>query len=155
HIIEFKAPALIAAAMTYYQGESLLPEIPNNERVAIRLYPDYLSKDITQGVSCSIIVIARAAYEGCYGLHLKTPKAFPMDTFDMLLRFGIVGPCVVVQEPVTVLYRMHDRNAVRDVQGILDGALTVIATERQGQYPGAARRRFARYAVIGGMSWGW
>src|ERR1041385_1470043 len=145
-----QSPALITAALTYYREGQRFPE--QGERVAIRLYPDYLSKDVTQEVSCSVIVIARAAYERCGGLRRSTPKTFHMDNHDMLLRFGSVGPCVVVQEPLTVLYRMHEGNCVKDVQKMVEGALAVIATERQGRYPGAARRRFGRYALIGGMA---
>jgi len=74
-------------------------------------YSDFLAKDVTISVSCSNIVIKKDIFEREGGLlRSSTPETFHMDTFDMLLRFGVLGPCVIVKKPVTVGYRSHVGN---------------------------------------------
>jgi GT2 family glycosyltransferase len=152
------APALILAAMFYCAEGEVLPKTPaGGGTITVRTYPDFLSKDVTVGVSCSMIIVARAAFQRAGGLRQSTPTTFHMDTYDMLLRFGTCGPCVIVKEPATVAYRTHGSNTRLDVERMVAGALAVARAERQGQYPGGGRRRLARYACIGGMAgcWSW
>jgi len=154
-IQEFDFPALIAAAMVYFQDGQTKPLDASQDPLKVIKYSDFLAKDVAIGASCSMIVIKKSAFERAGGLRNSTPTTFHMDTFDMLLRFGTCEPCIVVKKPVTVGYCSHTTNTNRDVERMVKGALSVIRAERRGQYPGGSRRRFSRHAYIGGMAWSW
>ena len=155
-IREFSSPALIIGSIYYFRdGQDVIEDVDRKDVIEVLTYRDYLAKDLSVGVSCSNIVIQRSAFRRAGGLRNSTPVTYHMDTYDMLLRFGICGPCVVVKVPATVAYRMHASNTVLDVERMVKGALSLIHAERQGQYPGGGRRRIDRYSCIGGMAWCW
>lgn len=118
-------------------------------------YRDYLSKDIPVDLSCSNIVVKSSCFRRVGGHRRSSPKTFHADEHDFVLRVGTCGPCVILQRPATVAYRLHDGNAVRDVALMADGVLSLVRAERRGQYPGGPQRRLARYSVIGGMAHTW
>ena len=85
----------------------------------------------------------------------REPTAFPFDTADILLSLGTVGPCVMVKHPITVAYRFHDSNTIRNLKFMVETAPGLIRLERQGRYPGGKSRRFSRWAYIGGVEIAW
>lgn len=155
-IRELNSPALIIGAMTYFQnGQKIVKNSEKHSAIQVYLYQDYLKKEVSVGISCSNIVIRRDDFEQTSGIRRSTAESYHMDTYDMLLRFGICGPCAIIQSPYTVAYRLHSTNTIRDVKRMVKGALTIIITEYRGQYPGGGLRRFDRYSCIGGMAWCW
>src|SRR5262249_10871941 len=114
-IRQLDSPALIIGSIAYFHDEKTLPAVRGADVLEVFRYPDFLSKDVTVFVSCSNIVVKKSVFERAGGLRNSTPTTFHMDTFDMLLRFGVYGPCVVLKRPHTVGYRTHSTNTVRDV----------------------------------------
>ena len=118
-------------------------------------YPDFLGKRVMVGLSNSRIVIRRSVFEEVGGLRHSSPQTFHLDDFNLVLKVGTYGPCALVKTPPTVAYRSHTSNSIRGVEAMVNGISSVIAAERAGQYPGGRKRRFSRYACIGGIAQLW
>ena len=61
----------------------------------------------------------------------------------------------VPRKPITVAYRIHSSNSIRSLTSMVQGIYSIVRSEHNGEYPGGLRRRFARYACIGGIAWVW
>jgi len=152
----FNYPSLIVGRLHHFDDDGRAWPSPEWPQV-IEAHPsaDFVSKEISLGVSSSSIVVRRALFQQVGGLRHTSPDTFQQDTFDSLLRFGASPNCVVLGSPPTIIYRLHATNAILDVGPNIMGALRVIETERKGLYPGGRQRSFGRYAYIGGMTWCW
>ena len=71
---------------------------------------------------------------------------------DWGLRVGDQVPCVCVETPPQVGYRLHQSSATRDLRQIHAGTAAVVRRERRGEYPGGAARRRERRAAILNMA---
>lgn len=156
HVIEtFQFPAMVIAKMHYYTDQ-LEPETVNSSFTVKALkFRDYFSKEISVGLSCSNIIIKRSVFTEAGG---SWKPVFPADEHDTVLRFGAYGPCIVLQRPKTVAYRLHAGNSIKDIARMINiGILALIRSEINGRYPGGLRRCLERYTIIGGMSvcWTW
>ena len=89
------------------------------------------------------------------GKRNSTPHNFHKHDFNLLLKTSTYGPCIAVQRPYTVAYRLHGENSVRHIRLIAEGLLNMARTERRGEYPGGASRLWDRYATIGGQTASW
>jgi glycosyltransferase involved in cell wall biosynthesis len=152
----FDSPPLIIGSMTYFaDGNPPEHDEKNGSHISAVKFADYLSKDIQVGLSNSRIVIRKSVFEQIGGLRQTTPSTFHLDDFNLVLKAGIEGPCVVLVQPSTVAYRTHGANSIRDPGAMVDGILSIIDSERKGEYPGGRERRWDRYACIGGISQLW
>ena len=153
----FDSPPLIIGSMAdFATGDPVPTNDGRADVVEVLKYRDFLSKDITIGMSSSRIVVRKSVFEQVGGLRNSTPTTFHLDDYNLLFRVGTDGPCVVVVQPTTVAYRMHSANSRRDLEAMVQGVLSLIRDERLGKYPGGKTRRLARYARIGGpiQMWG-
>ena len=141
----------------FHEGESLPSETQPSLPVEILKFQDYPSKNVPVPLSNSRIVIRRSVFEEIGGYGNGGVKAFPPDDFNLVLKLGTLGPCIVVQKPYTVAYREHQTNTLRNVKAVADGILGLARFENQGRYPGGSEQRWDRYAVIGGLAsnWAW
>jgi len=114
---------------------------------------DYLSKKSSVWLSSSFLVVKR---ELClrHGI-LFRKGTFPVDDTDFMLRSGIFGPCVFVNSPVTVGYRVHESNSIHDICRNLEKIGYLLRLEKGGAYPGGRKRKFDRIALIGGHIQNW
>ncbi|HTS16344.1 MAG TPA: glycosyltransferase family A protein [Verrucomicrobiae bacterium] len=149
------SPALILGATIHFQEHPVIPNDDGTSAIEVFLYRDYLAKDVEVGLNGSNMVMKKSVVERAGGLRQSTPTTFHMDLLDTILRLGVYGPCVVVRQPTTVSYRVHQTNSVRDVERMTDGIYPIVRAEWRGQYPGGTSRRFARFACIGGIAWYW
>jgi glycosyltransferase involved in cell wall biosynthesis len=155
-IRSFDSPPLIIGAMTDFQdGQSIAPESEAMLPVKALKFPDYLSKDVSLGLSSSRIVLRKSVFDEVGGLRNTTSKTFHLDSLNLILKVGTYGPCIVVCQPPTIAYRHHETNTIRHLEPITEGILVLARTERQGQYPGGSKRRRERYAVIGAIALSW
>jgi hypothetical protein len=151
----FESPPLIIGAMSYFDDEQAVPGRDyDGDVVEVLKYRDYLSRDVTVGLSCSRMVVQRSVFEAASELR-SALRAFPVDDHHLMLSVGTSGPCLVVREPITVAHRVHPCNTSHDVEFIVKGVSSLIRFERQGQYPGGRSRRFERHACLGGLAWCW
>ena len=152
----FNSPPILIGSMLYFSDENDLRQIsPGSDGIEIMQYRDFLSKDVTIGLSNSRIVVSRSLFEKAGGARHSSPATFHCDDFHLMLKIGTYGPCLVVRRPVTVAYRCHDFNSVRSVKPLARGVCALIRSEHRGEYPGGLRRKFARYACIGGIAQLW
>jgi glycosyltransferase involved in cell wall biosynthesis len=150
------SPPLLIGSMLYFADGSDLPDVsPDNDAIEVIKYSDYLSKDVTIGLSNSRIVVRKSLYEKVGGARNTSPTTFHCDDFHLILKVGTYGPCVVVRNPITVAHRWHDSNSVRSIKPAVPGIRALIRSEHKGEYPGGVRRKFARYACIGGLAQLW
>jgi hypothetical protein len=151
----FESPPLIIGAMSYFDDERAIPgSRDDGDVVEVLKFRDYLSRDVTVGLSCSRMVIRRAVFEAASGLR-NALRAFPLDDHHLMLSVGTSGPCLVVRQPTTVAHRVHKTNTSHDVEYIVNGVSSLIRFERLGKYPGGRARRFDRRASLGGLAWCW
>jgi hypothetical protein len=152
----FDSPALIIGSMSYFwQSEAVQADVGGADVIEVFKYRDFLSKDVTIGMSSSRIVIRKSVFEQVGGLRNSTPTTFHLDDYNLLFRAGTYGPCLVLKQPTTVAYRTHTTNAMGNLDAMVRGVLSLVHAERQGQYPGGRARRFARFACIGGPAYFW
>jgi GT2 family glycosyltransferase len=157
HIVEScDAPPLIIGSMTYFaDGDSPGLDEQGGSEIRALKFADYLSRDVTIGLSNSRIVIRKSLFEELGGLRQSSPSTFHLDDFNLILKVATKGPCVVLMDPKTVAYRVHGTNSIRDPRAMVNGILSIIDAERRGEYPGGKDRRWDRYACIGGISQLW
>jgi hypothetical protein len=125
--------------------------------IKVRKYPDYLSKDEPIDITNSKIVIRRSLFDEIEGYGSRDGRSTDRyDDYNLMLKAGTHGPCIVVEEPCTMVRRLHAMGShVQNFDWVLDGILGMARSERQGFYPGGKHRRGSRYAVIGGFAFWW
>jgi glycosyltransferase involved in cell wall biosynthesis len=150
------SPPLLIGSMNYFADGSSPEQQENNEsEIRAVKFADFLSKDVQVGLSNSRIVIRKSTFEKIGGLRRTTPATFHLDDFNLILKVGTEGPCVVLLQPETVAYRTHGANSIRDPRAMVNGILSIIDSEKKGEYPGGKERKWDRYACIGGISQLW
>jgi glycosyltransferase involved in cell wall biosynthesis len=144
-------PALIMAGMFHFRGGEPIPGGNGVTDVEFVTYKDYFSKDRPVYKSSSIMTVRKDVFEmaGCF--RHAPDRTYPCDDGDFILRAGIYGPAVLVLQPVTVGYRIHEGNVTGDMRRITQSIQALISSEKKGVYPGGRSRMLDRYAVIGGM----
>jgi glycosyltransferase involved in cell wall biosynthesis len=157
HIIRaFDSPPLIIGCMTNIRNGEALPTGAGMSGAAeVLKYTDYLSKETGISLSNSRIVVRKSTFDEVGGYTNQGVAAFPPDDFNLILKLGTFGPCVVVTKPYTVAYREHAASTQRNVEAVADGIRRLTWFENQGRYPGGKERRWARYATLGGFSANW
>jgi glycosyltransferase involved in cell wall biosynthesis len=149
-------PPLIIGSMNYFaDGTAPRQEDSSGPEIRAVKFADFLSKDVSVGLSNSRIVIRKSVLQEIGGLRRTTPSTFHLDDFNLVLKAGTQSPCVVLLEPTTVAYRTHETNSIRDPGAMVNGILSLIASEKRGDYPGGSERKWDRYACIGGISQLW
>jgi glycosyltransferase involved in cell wall biosynthesis len=150
------APPLVIGSMIYFADpEPPAPAPGAQASLEVWKYSDFLDKRVVVGLSNSRIVIRRSVFDEVGGLRHSNPQTFHLDDFNLVLKVGTYGPCAIVKAPPTVAYRSHTSNSIRGVESMVNGISSVIAAERAGLYPGGRKRRFSRYACIGGIAQLW
>lgn len=110
-------------------------------------YSRLIEKDRSAGLSASTYVVERAAFEGVGGW---TPEIFHLDLQDLSMKLGLV-PAVLICEPATACYRIHEHNSIHSIAPFLVNAHRLLRKEKRGRYPGGRRYRFRRQAWFGGL----
>lgn len=108
---------------------------------------DFLSKRGAVWLSTSFLILKRSLW--CKSTMFKR-GAFPADDLDFLLRTGTLGPCIIVKSPMTVGYRYHDNNSIKNILNIVDKLSFLLKMEKKNEYPGGWNRKIDRLALIGG-----
>jgi glycosyltransferase involved in cell wall biosynthesis len=152
-LIAAASPQLILGSLFFFKDA--IPAV-DGERVPSRIdlveYDSFLQKDRSHRQSASCIVVQRKAFWRANGWDAGF---FPYEDYDLILRVGYSVKTLQILAPPTVFYRVHGENATRDVKSIVSGVYQLIQKERDGGYPGGPRRRFDRFAIIGGAAFGW
>lgn len=148
-------PLIIGSMSDFADGTSPVLSQQNGTEVKAVKYADFFSKDIPIALSNSRIVIRRSLFEEIGGLRKTSPATFHLDDYSLMLKVGTRGPCVVLLQPQTVAYRTHETNSIRDPRAMIDGIVSLIRSEKKGEYPGGNERRPDRYACIGGIAQFW
>jgi glycosyltransferase involved in cell wall biosynthesis len=152
----FDSPPLIMGSAYFFQdGQGMPDEERVSGQVEVSKFQDYISKSILLPGCASIIVIKKSVYDEVGGMRNSTPLTWHNDDINLLLKVGTYGPCIVVQRPYTVAYRLHAENSIKNLKLIAEGILTVARSERLGEYPGENSRRRDRYAILGGRAATW
>ncbi len=147
-----KPPILLAQAKGFRSNDEITVLSQHNKNYQYYAYRDYLAKTNTVWLSASHLIVKRSALGSSFCFHEKT---FPFDDLDFVLTLGCVGPFVLVQSPLTVLHRVHEDNAVKNIKTGLTKLEYILERERQGIYPGGYSRRVERLSIIGGHVYHW
>ena len=148
------SPPLVLGSVAFFEdAEGKGPEIPAAHPVKVFKYQDYLSKTRPLGTNC--IVVRKSVFDEVGGMRNSTPQTFYGDDTNLLLKVGTYGPCVVIDQPYTSVYRQHRKNSSKDVEAIADAILELASTERRGGFGGGKDRRWDRYTYIGGRAASW
>jgi glycosyltransferase involved in cell wall biosynthesis len=114
--------------------------------VIFREYAVPMNKDRSAGLCASALVVERAALLAVGGW---TPDLFHGDIKDLMMKLGYAGPLLLIHDPVTALYRIHEKNSIHEVGKYLVNVHRILANERAGRYPGGTARLGERYAALG------
>jgi glycosyltransferase involved in cell wall biosynthesis len=155
-IQNFEAPPMIVGAELYFRhGQEIPKKAYETGSIEVISYKDYLSK--TMSILCcqSILAMRKSVFDEVGGHRGKDAETWYGETFDLLLKTGTYGPCVFIKKPYTFAYRVHESNSIRNVQSHAKGILYLARLELQGRYPGGSKRRWDRYAIIGGVASTW
>jgi glycosyltransferase involved in cell wall biosynthesis len=141
-----RPPVVLAQYIQFRGGEVINPGSGNPARVNCVKCRDYFGKTVQTEVLNSIFVLRRDSvlHAGCYSSDTAS-----YDDHDLLFKLGTASPMVKILHPPTVAYRIHDRNATRDAEFLLQGTLALIRNERLRLYPGGWRRLLDRRGLIG------
>jgi glycosyltransferase involved in cell wall biosynthesis len=152
----FDSPPLIVGSAFFFQDGQGMPEEERvSGQVEVLKFQDYISKSIRIPGCASIIVIKKSVYDEVGGMRNSTPLTWHDDDINILLKVGTHSPCIVVQRPYTVAYRLHAENSIKNIKLIAEGILSLARSERLGEYRGGNNRRWDRYAILGGRSATW
>jgi glycosyltransferase involved in cell wall biosynthesis len=151
----FDPAVVLGSVFRFHDGQPLPRETETTGQIAALKFRDYASKTVPLPACISMIVLKKAVFDAVGGMRNSTPLNFHNDDFNLLLKTSTYGPCIAVQRPYTVAYRLHGENSVRNIRLIAEGLLNTARTERRGEYPGGASRLWDRYATIGGQTASW
>jgi hypothetical protein len=152
-IIEARAPKLILGRMWWFQGALGSADSGCIEKeIAIIDYDSFMKKDRAWRASASALVMDHKSFDEVGGW---TPRLFPMDDHDLVLKMGYAGRTIQIVSPSTTAYRVHGTNVTHQIQRLVDGTLSLIQREKNSQYPGGRSCRAERYAIIGGTAFTW
>ncbi len=115
-------------------------------------YESLMARDRQTGWFLGALVICRRAFNDVGGW---SRGIFHLDLFDLVAKLGYSGNSILVCSPYTMLYRMHAKNSIHYLPPFLRSARLMINIERAGLYPGGRRKRFERYAFLGGPIFYW
>ncbi len=152
-IVQAKQPKMILGTMSWFEGPLPIVQAgdPPQETEVVD-YSDYLRRDRSFGNSASALIVARQAFEDVHGW---LTSFFPAEDHDFALRLGASGRTIQILSPPTVQHRAHPSNTVNNISACIDGVDNLLQRERLGNYPGGARRRLERRALIGGVVIHW
>lgn len=145
-------PLILGCIKTFRDGQSVPANPEEAGHVEVLSFPDYMSKDVPIFHANSQFVIRKPLFHEMGGYGHNGIAAFPRDDFDFLLKAGAYGPCVIVLKPCTVAYREVERSSSTYINWAVDGIMGLVRFEKQGLYPGGNKRRWDRYAVLGGLA---
>jgi glycosyltransferase involved in cell wall biosynthesis len=153
----FDSPPLILAFIKPFRDGQSIPTNPQgSSQVEVLSFPDYISKDVRiDDRSDSQFVIRKSIFDEMGGYGHNGVYSFWAYDVDFLLKAGTYGPCVIVRKPLTVAYRENETSMSLNVKRGAEGLLGLVRFENQGLYPGGRERRWARYAVLGGIAANW
>lgn len=143
-IILYGKPALLFGRFEDFTGDapfSTQDLIPKG-----RFFSDYF-ESAREGyfAGAGMMVIQRSVFEAIGGFREERINA---EDHDLALRLGTAPGFVQVCAPLTVAHRMHGENEMGDLDRNLAGLRRLVATERQGGYPGGVARMLARRSII-------
>lgn len=147
-LLEQHNAVLILGEKVSFRGSvptAMLGELAHGP-VIFREYAVPMNKDVSAGLCASALVVERAALLAVGGW---TPDIFHGDIKDLIMKLGYAGPLVLIHEPVTALYRIHETNSIHEVAKFIANVHRILANERAGRYPGGAARLGERYAALG------
>jgi glycosyltransferase involved in cell wall biosynthesis len=158
-IRSFDSPPIVVGSELYYRDgrDTISAEALEPRPLEVLVYEDYLSKTVPVMCIESKLAIRKALYDevGGHRDSIALRGTWYGDTFDLLLKIGTCGPCIIIQKPATFAYRVHDGNSITQIESHVGGILSLARLERQGKYPGGYKRRWDRYAIIGGVASTW
>jgi glycosyltransferase involved in cell wall biosynthesis len=142
----FERPPVVLAQATFFSGRTtdLTPAKPS--RVECIKCKDFFGKTVPTVVLNSILILRKDRVLSVGGY---SPDIASYDDHDLLFKLGNASPMVKIVQPITVGYRLHGRNATRDLEFVTQGTLAFIRNERRGLYPGGSRRMLDRRGLIG------
>ena len=152
-VVAINKPKIILSCMQWFEGflQNLRPgSVP--QQIEFAEYELLMKRDRRYQAGGSAIVVARQAFQDVKGW---TDQFFPFEDIDMLMKLSNSGPVVQILSPCTKGYRIHENNVRHRVPTMVAGLFKVIGREKSGVYPGGAKSRSARYAVLGAPVFFW
>jgi glycosyltransferase involved in cell wall biosynthesis len=146
-IIETKRPAIILSQMAWFDEKVKVPGPEKMPRdIQIAEYAHLVEKDRRYQPGASAIVIEKQAFRDVGGW---TSGLNTVEDVDLMLKLGTVGLTIQVLAPETKGYRVHGTNVRHRVPKMVAGLFRVLDREKAGDYPGGAKFRFDRHAILG------
>jgi glycosyltransferase involved in cell wall biosynthesis len=152
-LITERHPTTIVSGARWFSGSvPVLRRDDMPKRLEFVEYESLMARDRQHGWLTGAFVVCRRAFHDVGGWSVGI---FHLDIMDLAAKLGYFGNSILVCSPYTLLYRMHATNSIHFIPPFLGSAHLMINAERAGQYPGGRRKRFERYAFLGGIIFTW
>ncbi len=140
-------PNIILTLLHFFDAPN--PSAPGSmpREITFAEYENLIQKTRAHRASASATIVKRSEFERVGGW---SAELFHLDDLDIMMKLGVSGRCVQIISPPTTYYRVHGGNTVNQVTPFIAALLVLIGKEKSGKYPGGAKFRFERYAVLGG-----
>jgi glycosyltransferase involved in cell wall biosynthesis len=152
-IVNLKKSKIILSCMEWFDGSLRdLRPVKTPQRIEIAEYELLAMRDRRYQAGGSAMVIERQTFGQVKGW---TDQFFPFEDIEMLMKLSNSGPVAHILSPSTKGYRIHSSNVRHRVAAMVGGLNNVIDREKSGVYPGGAKLRRQRYAVLGAPVFFW
>lgn len=140
-------PAIVCGRLQAFKGTTPNFSDYPQDHVEKVTYPDFHAAGSAEKWALGVAhtVIRRDVYleaGGCEERDINWTDS------DVLFKAGCAEGCVVLRNPVTLMYREHAGATTRNFKKGLAGARFVIGQEKSGRYPGGPRRALERCSQI-------
>lgn len=138
-------PAFIAGKPFRFASDSQLAGTSAAPASCLPFDDYYSSGDEWRWWGVSSFVIRRDAFTAAGGFADEWINA---EDADLAMRLGDARGFVQISAPVTFGYREHAASAMKDINRTLAGIRHMICFERDGKYPGGAKRGQQRWRIL-------
>jgi glycosyltransferase involved in cell wall biosynthesis len=140
-------PLLLGSILYFREGESPPQPAPVNT-IEIFKFRNYASKTIS--LSSNSTIVRKSVFDAVGGGRRDTtPQTFHADDPYIQLRVGDYSPFVVIKQPCTSAYRLHEKNTSKNSEALANGLHRLIRLDKQGEF---GKPSWNRYACLGGRA---
>ena len=143
----FNDPPLIIANYQRFEHEDQINyNVWDGRKIKCVESPEFFKKKVPCPGMNPLFIIRKDVLIKAGMYHLG---AFGYEDNQLLFRLGTESPLINILSPITVAYRIHDKNNSKNIPLTMRGALAFIDYERKYSYPGGHKKRFDRRGLIG------